>query len=383
MAQNATIAAHNLPQTTPQSSGPFIRQAVKASRPGFVHSGIGVTGSATDPLPQTPGFARGLHIQIVGSGGSNAATLTVTLTTQATQDFGASTISFLIFRDPIGTPIIVGTGYRILSLAVLYGGQWGLFAAADQTALAGESAVQTGSGTSAGSGFTAIRYLPLEGTKGYGVIAMGNSSALPTLQINYNVAAAFATNAGVPMTAVAQTVDIDYYAVANPALEAPGNGSTFQWTEVPIANSLASAFSGRLQLPRTAGWLHTLVLHALDSTGVPVDVYGTTGRIQLYVDNQLVEDELINVRFRKMQIWTAKGFTRPVGVVAYSWRDSLSQLNLGLLDSLETAVPVTPGSLIEVGMFPWGTFSNTPATIVALYGQLVPRGAVQTGLPQA
>lgn len=381
MAQQATIAAHNLPQTTPQSSGPFIRQAIKASRPGFTHSGIAVTGSATDPLPQTPGFARGLHIKIVGSGGNNTATLTVALTTQAAFDAPASAVSFLIFRDPLGTPIIVGTGYRILSLAILYGGQWGLLAAADQTALAGESAVQTGSGTQAGSGFTGYRYLPFEGTKGYGVIAMGNSSALPTLQVNYNVAAIFATNASTPMTAVAETVDIDYYAVANPALEAPGNGSTFQWTEVPIANSVASASSQRIQLPRTAGWMHTLILHAVDANQIPVDIWGT--RVQLYVDNQLVEDEDLNVRYRKMQVLTGRGFTRPTGVLVYSWRDSLSQLNLGLLDSLETAVPITPGSLIELACFPFATFSTSPATVYAVYGQLVPRGAVQTGLPQA
>lgn len=381
MAQQATIAAHNLPQTTTQSSGPFIRQVIKASRPGFTHSGIAVTGSATDPLPQTPGFARGLHIKIVGSGGSNPATLTVALTTQATFDMAASTISFLVFKDPIGTPIIVGTGYRILSLAVLYGGQWGLFAAADQTALAGESAVQTGSGTAAGSGFTAYRYLPFEGTKGYGCIAMGNASALPTLQVNYNVAATFATNASTPMTAIAQTVDIDYYAVSNPGLEAPGNGSTFQWTEVPVANAVASASSMRIQLPRSAGWMHTLILHAVDASSIPVDIWGT--RVQLFVDNQLVEDEDLQVRYRKMQVFTARGFTRPTGVLVYTWRDSLSQVGLGYLDSLETPPPITPGSLIELACWPFATFSGGPATVVAVYGMLVPRGAVQTGLPQA
>jgi hypothetical protein len=274
----------------------------------------------------------------------------------------------------------VGTGYRILSLAVLYGGQWGLFGAAQQSGLAGEVAVQTGSGSVAGSGFTGYRYLPFEGTRGYGVVAMGNSSALPTLQVNFNLPAAFATNASVPMTALAETVDIDYYAVSNPAVEAPGNGSTFQWTEVPIPNAVASASSQRVQLPRTAGWLHTLVLHFTDSTNTPIDGYGT--RIQLYVDNQLLEDEDLNVRFRKMQVLTAAGFTRPVGVVAYSWRDSLSQVNLGLLDSLEMALPITPGSLLEVACFPWATFGSTPGTIFALYGQLVPRGSVQRGLPE-
>ena len=143
---------------------------------------------------------------------------------------------------------------------------------------------------------------------------------------------------------------------------------------------MASASSQRVQLPRTAGWLHTLILNAVDTNGTQVDIYGT--RIQLFVDNQLVEDEDVNVRYRKMQVLTGKGFTRPTGTLVYSWRDSLSQLNLGLLDSLETAVPVTPGSLIEVACWPWATFSNGPATIYAVYGQLVPRGTVQAGLPQ-
>lgn len=383
-AQNATVAAHNLPQTTPQTSGPFIRQAIKASRPGFVHSSIASTGSATDPLPQTPGFARGLHIKVATTGGSNSGTFTINYAGTAAYDAGATLVSFIIFRDPLGTPIIVGTGYRILSLAVLYGGQWGLLGAADQTGLAGDVfQAAAGTGSAITGNITAYRYLPFEGTKGYGVVAMGNSSALPTLQVNYNIDAIWATGSA-PSTkpnAVAQTVDIDYYAVANPGLEAPGNGSTFQWTEVPIANAVASASSMRIQLPRTAGWLHTLVLNALDTTGTPVDIWGT--RIQLFVDNQLLEDEDLQVRYRKMQVLTGKGFTRPTGVLVYSWKDSLSQLNLGLLDSLETAVPITPGSLIEVACWPFATFSNGPATVYALYGQLVPRGTVQTGLPQA
>ena len=377
--QGATVAAKNLPQSTVQTTGPFVRQAIKSSRVGFSHAAIQFGSSATDPLPQTPGFARGLNLLINATGGA-AGTATVTaITTDAQDDIVATAVQFLLFRDPVGTPILIGSGYSLLRLAELYGGQYGLFAAADLTGLTGETAVATGAGSS--GNFGGYRYIPFEGTKGYGVIAMGNSSALPTLQVNFAGSASVYSTAPGTVPTLTEGVDIDYYAVANPGIEAPGNGTTFQWTEVPSNPTIASGASQRVQLPRTAGWLHTLILVCRDANQLRVAGYGT--RVRLYVDNQLIEDEDLNIRLRKMQILTAKGFTRPTGVLVYSWRDSLSQVGLGLLDSLETAVPITPGSLIEVECTPWGTIATGPAILTAVYGQLVPRGTVQRGLPEA
>ena len=74
---------------------------------------------------------------------------------------------------------------------------------------------------------------------------------------------------------------------------------------------------------------------------------------------------------------------RDTGVMYISRKTSLSQRELGLLDTGEIFLSTNPGTQIEVAGYPWGTISNAPATLNAEVGQVVPSGALVRGLPEA
>jgi hypothetical protein len=79
----------------------------------------------------------------------------------------------------------------------------------------------------------------------------------------------------------------------------------------------------------------------------------------------------------------AANSTRPLGTMALSYKTSMSQRALGLLDTGETYPSTNPGTQIEVGGFPWGQATSAPMTLNALVGQIVPSGALVRGLPEA
>jgi hypothetical protein len=71
----------------------------------------------------------------------------------------------------------------------------------------------------------------------------------------------------------------------------------------------------------------------------------------------------------------------PNGVISISRKTSLSQLDEGLFDTGETFLSTNPGTQIEIPGMPWGTITNSPATLNALVGQVVPKGTLIQGLP--
>jgi hypothetical protein len=73
---------------------------------------------------------------------------------------------------------------------------------------------------------------------------------------------------------------------------------------------------------------------------------------------------------------------RPVGTLAFSRKTSLAQRDFGLLDTGEIFLSTNPGTQIELAGYPWGTIANTPATLNALVGQVVPSGTLVQGLPE-
>lgn len=411
----ATIAQRPQPQTTQNPGpGPFIAHASHASRPGYVHAGVALGGVVTDPLPQAPGYLRKLRLSLIGSGGATGTTMSAVNADMA-RCVGA-VIQFLQLKDPMGTPVIVGSGFDTLFLAPMFSGQLGILRSSDPTLFPTYTPVVVGTSSDTGN-FGADLAIPLEGTLGYGVVAVGNASALPTLLINLNPSSAiYGTTGPAGNPTVQVSVDYDYYAVNDPTVEPPGLGTTFQWQSVPANPTIGSAASQRVQLPRTAGYLHTLILVLRDSTGARIDGYGT--RIRLYVDGVPVYDDsfagpsaetsavsaaraagLTSWATTRMfiesggnigQIATAATVTgtsavptvRPAGVIAYSWRESIAQANFGLADTQLRLPPITPGTLLEVECTPWGTISNAPATLTAIYGMVIPRGMLQTGLPQ-
>jgi hypothetical protein len=144
--------------------------------------------------------------------------------------------------------------------------------------------------------------------------------------------------------------------------------------------TIGNGASQRVVLARTAGFLHTLILTMRDSTGARIDGWGT--RIRLYIDGVPIFDETLAERQNEMYRQAGGAITRPVGVLVYSWRESISQLNLGLADTNLRSLPVTPGTLIEIECTPWGTVTNAPAVLTAIFGTIIPRGSLVAGMPQ-
>ena len=75
-----------------------------------------------------------------------------------------------------------------------------------------------------------------------------------------------------------------------------------------------------------------------------------------------------------------QGTSRPVGVMAFSRRTSLSQEDYGLFDTGETYLSTNPGTLLEVRGAPWGTCANPPMTLNVLAAQVVPSKQLIQGL---
>ena len=73
--------------------------------------------------------------------------------------------------------------------------------------------------------------------------------------------------------------------------------------------------------------------------------------------------------------------TRPIGVLHFSFRNGVNQTDTGLEQSGLNYVSTTPGTNIQVGGTGWqNVFSdaNTPYTITAIIGLVVPAGTLVT-----
>lgn len=405
------------PQTTGEPGpGNFEQHSKKMSRPAYsVNAGY---GQAIDqPLAAAPGYLRYLDLIINANGGANATTVSVAfattgagadmgpsgVTTAATSGLGtspAASVAFIQVKDAYGTPVFTGPGYEMLYLVPFYSGQVGVLAASDLMKWPNVSTAGLGSGTATtvtGNFFFHSR-IPFEIVPGYGCLAVGNAALQPQLHIQYAASSAVYTTAPGTAPTLTTTVDESFWGVPVdfPDLEPYGLGTTLQWTFLTANPTVGSASSQRVQFPRTGGYLTTLILVARNSIGNRDDTVwparGSNNRIRLYIDGVPVLDEMIEERLDQMYLefgGAAHGSAatpptggmplRPAGVIAYSFKTSLSQVNLGLLDNLDQALSSTPGTLIEVECTPWGSFSNTPATISCVVGQIVPRGRILQG----
>lgn len=378
LAPNAAIgsAGRPLPQTTQNQTaqGPFIRYARPANRIGYVAvTPANPFGAViTNPLAQAPGYLRYLNVTTAmqgnaGTGGVGAA------------DSPYNYWAFIMFKDAWGTPLIIGDGYRILYLLTKYAGMAGLFLAANIQNLPSWTAV------AATGAFQFRARLPLEGATGYGVVSVGSASLLPTLQLNSNAeAVVYSTNPSVAPGPATVTVDEAFYDVdPNNPVQPPGNGSTFQTSVITGNQQFGANSNARVQLPRTGGYLTTVILDVRDTTLARQDVWANStvpnARIQLYIDGVPRYDESFYEAQDRMYEVTG-GVARDTGILVYSFKDSLSQLQLGLFDTLETTLQTTSGSQLEVQMATWGSGGTPPYILSATIVQLVPAGPVMQGL---
>lgn len=370
----AQEAGRPQPQTTVERpGGPFVRYAQPGRRSQYVATAQAFGQLVTQPLVAVPGYIARYRARFAATGGSGTATVA------ATADAPFSAVSLVTLRDAFGTPLIVGPGFEMLYLVPKYSSQYGLLAAADIKNMPTFSAVATGAN---GSGnFTFATALPLEFAKAYGVLSGANASLLPT--ISWQLAASTAVYSTPPTTLPTIELDLDadfYWLPEGVNIEPPGLGTTCQWVLQNCSPTVPSQSATAVTLPRLGGYLHTIIFVLRDSTGARVDAWGT--RIRVYVDGV----PLLDTRFDEWQddIFTQYGgITRDTGVLSLSRRTSLSQINLGLLDTGETFLSTNPGTLIQFECTPWGTISNSPATLEAIVGQVVPSGALIQGLVEA
>jgi hypothetical protein len=305
------------------------------------------------------------------------------------QDAPFSLAQLVQSKDAFGTQLATGPGYDILHLVALYAGQFGT----DEMRSVQSSPIWTGI-TAASGAFVYSSQLPFEFAKGYGVISGANAALLPVLQINLAPASTLFSTSPTVLPTLSEQVDADFYWLPNTPVDPPGIGTTCQFIYQPSNPTIPTAASTTIQLPRLGGYLTTLILDLRDSTGARVD--GWPARPKFVVDGVPLLDSDINTIYEdiaiSMQIGAANNPTqtapgtvqtpRPTGTIAISRKNSLAQRDFGLLDTGETFLSTNPGTQIEISGFPWGTIANSPATLNAIVGQVVPSGALVRGLPE-
>lgn len=394
------------PQTTRGQGATFPELSRIAERTGY-QIGLGSTGwgnSIDQPLSAAPGYYRFLDLLYYGTGGNLTSNTVALTTTPAGVDaavHNSAIFNNILVRDAAGNTIFALTDDLALYLINMFSGQSGVLQAAQGTAWPSYVAIPTGTATTAHAFMGHLR-IPFEiahGT-GYGTIAAGAANLQPSLHLGIQPASTIYSTA--PSTTPSLTVEVDEnYWAAVPGMAPPDLGTSLQWQQLTANPAIVSGSSSKITLGKTAGYITTLILLFRDSTGARSDYVlpggvsasSLTGfgrpasvgqRIQLWVDSVLVLDEDINERMDAMYfqfpgLAASSNRIGPTGVLVYTFRNSVSQAVLGP-DTGELWTPSTPGSLIEIGAAPWGTFANTPAQITALIGSIVPGpGGIQQG----
>jgi hypothetical protein len=376
----AQEAGRPQPQTTVEPpGGPFLRHTQMGRRPQYAITGQALGALITQPLVAAPGYARRFRLRFNATGGVNAGTTT------AAADAPFSAVSLITLRDAFGTPLIVGPGWEMLKAVPKYGGQFGLHALSDPANLPSFTNVVGGAAGSGNFSFQSI--LPLEFAQAYGVISMANASLLPTIQLQLAASSALYTAAPTTLPVIEVDNDLDFYWLPEGVVvEPPGLGTTCQWV-LQVANpTIASGASQLVALPRLGGFLTSLIFVFRDSTNARSDAILPATRIRIYVDGVPLVDTRVDQLQDDMQIQfagTAAGqWARDAGVLALTRKTSMNQESLGLLDTGEQFLSTNPGTLIQVEGAPFGTFANTPASLNALVGQVVPAGSLIQGLPE-
>jgi len=383
-APAGTQAGNPQPQTTvglEAPGGPFIRYSEAGRQPQYTKTALTFGAQINTPLVAKPGYYSRFRMRFAATGGVNG---THTVAVKADAPF--STVGLLQFKDAFGNVIFAGTGYAILYLVPLFCGSFGTLKNADLKNLPSYSAPSVGA-TGTGN-FTFATCLPLEFARGVGVIAGANASLPPNLTIQFNPSSAVYSTAPGTLPKVKLTVDSDFYWLPEGVTVEPAMlGTTRQWITTPMNPPVGSGYSGRIQGPRLGGWIDTIIMIMRNSAGARIDGWpgyatgtltNSTATFQVLVDGTVVITTKIGEILDDMAI-TWPTITRPVGVLAISRRTAMNQTVLGLLTSGENWLSTSPGTLLELAGFPWGTFATAPAQLTLCLGQIVPAGALIQG----
>src|SRR5579864_1649815 len=385
ISPGSTVAGRPQPQTTSEpAGGPFIRHAPSGRRP--IYGQPGTFGLFFGPpMVSSPGWNKGFRLKFsVGSGGSGGSTLNA--------DAPFNEVQLLQLKDAWGTNLLAGPGWEMLYFVQLVSGQFGWGLTRDPRTLPTWAGIVAASGVQ-----TWATYLPFEFTKGYGCISGANAALLPVLQMTLATLATSSYSGGTPPTSAPAPqvqLDADFYWLPNVPVDPPGIGTTCQYIFQPCNPVVTSQGSLRVQLPRLGGYLTVLGLELRDSTNARVDAWPT--RPGIYIDGVELIDSDITTIYDDIAIQTGIGsttapvqtgagtanFARPTGTIFIDRKVSLAQFDAGLLDTGEVFLSTNPGTQVEIAGVPWGTISNSPGTLNAVIGQVVPSGPLVQGLPQ-
>lgn len=377
-AAAAAQAVNPQPQTTGQQpGGPFIRYSEEGYKQMYTVSGSAFGAQINNPLVSAPGYARRFRVRLTASGGVNGTT-----TVAAAADAPYNAVQQILMFDPSGTQIIQGGGYNVFHLINKYSGQNGLWDYGDPGNLPNYSPVSTGT---AGTGdFEFSSTLPLEAAKGYGVVSMANASQLPTISMTLAASGTVYSTAPGTLPTIKTVVGLDYYWLPlDSTIEPPGLGSTMQWNQQTAQPTIASGSNQEVNVPRLGGYISTFILVLRDSTGARIDAFPDP--ISFYLDGVPiasqkpladVEDDMAN------EFQLASGFLRETGVLVFTRKTSLAQVQMGLLDTGEGYLSSNPGTAVQI-QGTWGTIANSPAQLTVLAGQFVPSGPMLQGLLEA
>lgn len=389
-ASSGVAAGRPQPQTSVEpAGGPFVRHTQEGRRSMYVANPL-FGGVVASPMVASPGYNRGYRIKTtaVTAGGTGGV---ISATNPGGPDAPYSLYQLVQLKDAFGTPILTGPGYEMMNLVPLYSGQFGT----DETQ--SPQSLPSWTGITAASGaFSNSSYLPFEFAKAYGVISGANASLLPTLQMNLAAAGTLFSTPPSSLPTLTTQVDADFYWLPEGvAVEPPGIGTTCQWIYQPCNPTVPTGGSVIVQLPRLGGYLSVIILELRDSLGFRVD--GFPARPRIYLDGvPLIDSDLATIQDdMAIQMLVGGGVAgsqiaaptnvqapRPTGTLAFSRKTGLGQRHFGLFDTGEEFLSTNPGTQIEVSGMPWGAITNSPATLNAIVGQVVPSGAMIQGLPE-
>jgi len=389
MSDTATTATPQLPQTTSQpAGGPFIRHSEPGKARIYDLTNQAYSGLVNQPLTAVPGYISDFRVYF-----KSTATQTATQGLGATiADAPFNVVQLIQVFDALGTPIYALPGYEAFLLIPMFSGGFGLGLCTDVRNLPSYSAINLG--TAFAGQFTFASCIPLEFSKGIGVLGMADGSTLPKIQVQFNtVATVWGTAISTWTTPVIEfRLNCDFYWLpAGAQVAPPGLGSTRQWFLQQGYPAIASGgATATVTIPRQGGWLDTIIFELRDSNNARQDYWPSVLRFK--VDGIGEIETNIDEVYDDMAIMWEVGATavngsttpvsRPQGVIAFSRKTSLGRQVLGLLDTYETAMSTSAGTSMTLEGAPWATGANGPWTLNAILGQVIPSGALIQGLTE-
>ena len=430
MATNAaqpapsTQATNPQPQTTVKpASTSFWQHSFPGNGPqymtSFAGAGGGFASQITTPLIPVSGYFRRFRVTVTATGGTTSVTMTA-----FGPDAPWNAIQQVIVKDASGNVNIINLpGWEALKLLPIISGSSGLGRYVDPAGYPYYQPPQQGWKTGAAS-FKFQSFLPLEfGAEGVGCIGGDNASVLPSLTFFTNASSVVYPYPPSTVPYLNLQVDADFWWNPDqPDLLPDGLGSSRQYTLLVGTPSVSSGSAVLVTLPKFGGgFVDSVTLICRDSTNVRTDTAWPL-RVQLFFDNVAYINETIDQviwdMYNVLQLeggtyatavngagaypQTAWGLNandpyynaaitvgpnleianaRPIGVLHFSFRAGVNQIDLGLEQSGLNYVSTTPGTNIQIGGTGWqNVFSdaNTPYTITAIIGLVVPAGTLVT-----